>query len=106
MGFQKDEKPALIIIDMVKDNFIESKKLPITPFALSIIAPLNRLICLFRKYQWPIVFSTDAFYREDFIFKGRMHPHSLAGTEGAEVVAELDKTDDDLWQSLLWQPHK
>ena len=36
------------------------------------------------------------FHREDFIFKGRMHPHSLAGTEGAEVVDELDKTDDDL----------
>ncbi len=97
MGNQKYEKPALIIIDMVKDNFIESKKLPITPFALNIIAPLNRLIRQFRKHQWPIVFSTDAFDREDFIFKGRMHPHSLAGTEGAEVVDELDKTDDDLW---------
>jgi nicotinamidase/pyrazinamidase len=97
MAIQKNEKPALLIIDMVKDNFIESKKLPITPFAVNIIAPLNRLIRVFRKHQWPVVFSTDAFRREDFIFRSQMHPHSLAGTEGAEVVDELDKTDDDLW---------
>jgi nicotinamidase-related amidase len=97
MGHQKNEKPALLIIDMVKDNFIESKKLSITPFAVNIIGPLNRLIRIFRKHQWPIVFSTDAFHQEDFIFRGRMNPHSLAGTEGAEVVDELDKTDDDLW---------
>ena len=97
MGNQKKEKPALIIIDMVKDNFIASKKLPITPFALKTIAPLNRLIRIFRKHQWPVVFATDAFHHEDFIFKGRMNPHSLAGTVGAEVVDELDKTDEDLW---------
>ena len=97
MGHLKNEKPALLIIDMVKDNFIESKKLPITPFAVDIIGPLNRLIRVCRKHQWPVVFSTDAFNQEDFIFRGRMNPHSLAGTEGAEVVDELDKTDDDLW---------
>jgi nicotinamidase-related amidase len=97
MGIPKSEKPALIIIDMVKDNFIVSKKLPITPFALKIIDPINHLISVFRKHQWPIVFSTDAFHREDFIFKGRMHPHSLAGTEGAEVIDALDKEDEDFW---------
>ena len=97
MGNQKNEKPALLIIDMVKDNFIESKKLPITPFAVNIIGPLNRLIRVCRKHQWPVVFSTDAFNQEDFIFSGRMNPHSLAGTEGAEVIDELDRTDDDLW---------
>ena len=30
------ELPALLIIDMVKDNFKEEKKLPITPFAKKI----------------------------------------------------------------------
>jgi len=97
MGKPKNEKPALIIIDMVKDNFEKSRKLPITPYAIEIIAPLNRLIRVFRKHQWPIVFSTDAFHREDFIFKGCMKPHSLEGTEGAEVVDGLDKADEDLW---------
>jgi len=56
MGKPKNEKPALMIIDMVKDNFIESKKLPITPFALEIIDPMNHLISVFRKHLWPIVF--------------------------------------------------
>jgi nicotinamidase-related amidase len=91
------EKPALLIIDMVKDNFDESRRLPITPLARQIIAPLNRLISVFREYQWPIVFATDAFQRDDFLFQGRMHPHSLAGTEGADVIDELDKQSQDHW---------
>ena len=98
MKNRSDETPALLIIDMVKDNFIESRNLSITPFALSIIQPLNKLIDVFRGQKWPIVFSTDAFHADDFIFKGRMQPHSLSGTEGAEVVDALDMQDDDLWQ--------
>jgi nicotinamidase-related amidase len=97
MPERNNEKPALIIIDMVKDNFDETKKLPITPLAVRIIAPLNHVIGVFRAHRWPIVFSTDAFHKGDFIFKGRMSPHSLAGTQGAEVVDGLDKTEDDLW---------
>ncbi len=92
-----EEKPALLIIDMVKDNFEESRNLPITPFAKKIIAPMNGLIEKFREQGWPVVFSTDAFRQEDFIFKGRMQPHSLAGTRGAEVVDGLDKREQDLW---------
>lgn len=92
-----DETPALLIIDMVKDNFVESRNLPITPFARAIIEPLNQLIGVFRSQGWPIVFSTDAFHEDDFIFTGRMHPHSLSGTEGAKVVDALDMQDGDLW---------
>ena len=91
------EKPALLIIDMVKDNFYESKNLPITPLARQIIGPINGLISVFRKEGWPVVFPTDAFRKEDFIFKGCMKPHSLAGTEGAEIMDELDRRDDDFW---------
>ena len=91
------DMPALLIIDMVKDNFDTRRGLPITPLAKKIIDPLNRLIGEFRENMWPVVFSTDAFHRQDFIFKGRMSPHSLAGTQGAEVVDELDRRDDDFW---------
>jgi nicotinamidase-related amidase len=97
MQNQPEETPALLIIDMVKDNFVESRHLPITPFARAIIDPLNQLIAVFRNQGWPIVFSTDAFHEDDFIFKGRMHPHSLSGTEGAKVVDALDMRDEDLW---------
>jgi nicotinamidase-related amidase len=92
----KNEHPAFLIIDMLKDNFDEGKNLPITPLAKEIIAPINSLISVFRREGWPIVFSTDAFHEEDFIFKGRMKPHSLAGTEGAEVIDELDRKEEDL----------
>jgi len=91
------EKMVLLIIDMVKDNFVEAKKLPITPFAKQIIAPINHLIAEFRKHSLPIVFSTDAYHEQDFIFKGRMKPHSIAGTKGAEVIDELDQRKEDLW---------
>ncbi len=92
-----NEKPALLIIDMVKDNFVESKKLPITQPAKQIITPINHLIAEFRKQSFPIVFSTDAFHEGDFIFTARMKPHSLAGTAGAEVIDELDRREEDLW---------
>jgi nicotinamidase-related amidase len=91
------ELPALLIIDMVKDNFDPSRNLPITKLARRIIAPINRLIGEFRTRRWPVVFSTDAFQREDFIFTGRMPPHSLRGTPGAEVIDELDRRQEDRW---------
>jgi len=97
MKNENRDKPAFLIIDMLKDNFDESKNLPITPLAKEIIAPINSLISVFRREGWPIVFSTDAFHEDDFIFKGRMKPHSLAGTEGAEVIDELDRKEEDLW---------
>jgi len=92
-----NEKPALLIIDMVKDNFIDERNLPITPLARQIIDPINSLTSSFRSRGWPVVFSTDAFHRQDFMFKSKMTPHSLAGTEGAEVIDELDRKDGDLW---------
>jgi nicotinamidase/pyrazinamidase len=88
---------ALLIIDMVKDNLMEAKELPITPLARQIIAPINNLIAEFRKRSLPIVFSTDAYHERDFIFSGRMKPHSIAGTTGAEVIDELDRREEDLW---------
>jgi nicotinamidase-related amidase len=97
MAATNSEKPALLIIDMVKDNFDDDRKLPITSLARQIIDPINTLTRTFRKYQWPVVFSTDAFQRQDFIFTERMKPHSLAGTTGAEVIDELDQKPEDLW---------
>ena len=97
MNDSGNEKPVLLIIDMVKDTFKESEKLPITPWAKQIIRPINDLIDGFRKNEWPIVFSTDAFHRQDFIFRARMKPHSLAGTKGAEVIKQLNRKEEDLW---------
>jgi len=92
-----EERPALLIIDMVKDNLDESRPVPITPLARRLFDPINRLAGAFRNASWPVVFATDAFAAGDFIFGGKMKPHSLAGTTGAEVAAELDRHPEDLW---------
>jgi len=91
------EKAALLVIDMVKDSLDPSKNLPITPSALRIVDPINRLAESFRKASCPVVFATDAFRREDFIFTGKMKPYSLEGTRGAEVADELQREEGDLW---------
>ncbi len=92
-----NERPALLVIDMVKDNFSSDRPLPITQHAQAIIAPINDLIAVFRSHDWPVVFSMDAFGEGDFIFKSRMPVHSLAGTEGADVIDELNREEEDLW---------
>ena len=91
------ENPALLIIDMVKDYFDPRRNLKITPFARAIVDPIKRLASAFRDNGWPVVFSTDAYKEDDFIFTGRMEPESLAGTKGAEVIDELEKREGDLW---------
>ncbi len=96
-GILSMEKPALLIIDMVKDYFKTDTNYPITKFGLKIIPSINMLIWEFRNRSFPIIFSTDAFEQNDFLFKGKMHPHSIAGTPGAQVVEELDMQENDLW---------
>jgi nicotinamidase/pyrazinamidase len=94
----RSEKPALLIIDMVKENLDESKGYAITSLAKQIVGPINNLIGVFRREGWPIVFPTDAYHEGDFIFEGRLRPFSLVGTEGAMVADELDyREDEDLW---------
>ncbi len=92
------EKPALLIIDMVKDNLDPDQALPITRYATRIISPINAVIGRFRKRNWPVIFATDAYHEQDFIFQGRMNPHSLEGTSGAEITNELDyRPETDTW---------
>jgi nicotinamidase-related amidase len=97
MTTPQHDRPALLVIDMVKDNFNERHQLPITPLARRTIEPINRLSKAFRRAGWPVVFATDAFKSHDFLFTGRMKPHALAGTPGAEVIDELLRKDEDLW---------
>lgn len=90
------DKAALLIIDMVKDNLEHGQTLPIHPHARAITQPINRLCEVFRARGWPIVFATDAYRREDFIFTGRLQPHSLAGTAGAEISDLLVRRETDI----------
>lgn len=88
---------ALIVVDMLKDYFDPVHPLPITGPAKSIIGPINQLIREFRRYGLPIIFSTDAFEEHDFLFKSRLKPHAIRGTEGAKPIDELERLPGDLW---------
>jgi nicotinamidase/pyrazinamidase len=89
--------PAILVIDMVKDYFDPRRKLKITPFAKAIVSPIRELTAAFREHGWPVIFPTDAFNENDFIFTGGMKPESLKGTKGAEVIDELERRPEDLW---------
>ena len=92
------EKPVLLIIDMVRDNLEPEHPLPVTEAARRIVPTINELIKVFRGQKWPVIFSTDAYHEDDFIFKGRLRPHSLAGTRGAEIAGSLDyRPEIDTW---------
>ena len=89
-------KPAIIVVDMVKDNFKEGSRLPITREGRAIVPNLQRLLEEGRRRGFPIVFACDSYLREDFIFKGKMKPHSLQGTAGSEVMDDLRPQSSDI----------
>ncbi len=88
--------PAIIVVDMVKDNLKEGSRHPITQAAREILPPLQRLLKESRRHTLPIIFACDSFMEGDFIFKGRMKAHSLRGTEGSEVAEALGPESTDL----------
>ena len=89
-------KPAIIVVDMVKDNIKEGSRHPITLEARSILPNLQRLLEESRKRGFPVIFACDSFLKEDFIFQGKMKIHSLRGTKGSEVVDDLKPEPTDI----------
>ena len=88
-------KPCLIVVDMVNDNVHGKEHWPITDAARAIIPAINRLLDRAHGQGWPVIFACDSFLPGDFIFGGRMKPHSLRGTPGAEPVPELHRQPGD-----------
>jgi nicotinamidase/pyrazinamidase len=89
-------RPAIIIVDMVKDSFRKEHQLPITQEAQPIIPRINYLLQQGRALGIPIIFACDSFLPDDFIFRGKMKPHSIRGTEGAEVTDQLEVQEGDI----------
>lgn len=91
------KKIALLIIDMVKDNLKEHDNQLISEQTRSIVPRLNFLLDELRKSDSLIIFASDSFLKKDFIFKGKMKPHSIRGTRGAEVIDEITKGPNDIF---------
>ena len=89
-------KPAVIVVDMLKDNLKESPRNPFFQEGKAIIPNIQRLLDESRRREFPVIFACDSFFEDDFIFKGRMKVHSLRGTKGSEVVEELKPEATDM----------
>jgi nicotinamidase/pyrazinamidase len=89
-------KQALIIVDMLKDTFDKHPDAFITKEALKFVPTINRLSAMFRYKGFPVIFSCDSFLQSDFIFQGKMKPHSIRGTDGATVIDELEREKSDI----------
>lgn len=89
-------KPAIVVVDMLKDNLEEDSRFKIGEEGTKIIPIIQALIKYARSKNFPVVFANDSFLPEDLLFKGRMKPHSIQGTRGAEVIDELDPQEGDL----------
>jgi nicotinamidase/pyrazinamidase len=89
-------KPAIIVVDMLKDNLKESPRNPYFQEGKAILPNLQKLLKEGRKRGFPVVFACDSFLEGDFIFNGRMKVHSLRGTKGAEVVDDLKPESTDI----------
>ena len=76
---------ALIIVDML-DDFVGGALA--NPHAQAMVAPLKRLLDHARREGWVVVFSNDAHEPDDpeLAVWGE---HAMAGTPGAQVIAEL-----------------
>ncbi len=89
-------KPAIIVVDMLRDNLKDSPRNPTYQEGKEIIPNLQRLLREGRKRGFPVVFACDSFLEGDFLFRGRMKVHSLRGTQGAEVIDDLRPEPTDM----------
>ena len=91
------EKTAIIVVDMLKDNVNTDSHFSMGDEARKIIPPIQQLLAFARGKGMPVIFANDSFLPDDFIFrKGKGKPHSLMGTEGANVIAEFGPENSDI----------
>ncbi|HOW54890.1 MAG TPA: isochorismatase family cysteine hydrolase [Syntrophorhabdaceae bacterium] len=87
-------KPAIIIIDMLEGNY--EKPLKGVKEEEKIIPGVRDLLKKARGLGIPVIFACDSFMQNDFIFRGRMKPHAIRGTEGTRPLAELEPAPSDI----------
>jgi nicotinamidase/pyrazinamidase len=89
-------KQAIVVVDMLKDNIDVDSPYKIGDEGRRIIPPLQKLLGFARENNMPVVFANDSYLPDDFLFKGRMKPHCIQGTRGAEVIDELMPQEGDI----------
>ncbi len=79
---------ALIVVDMLNDFIEEKGALYCGPTAQAIVPFVRERLDAYRHAGDPVIFLQDSHAPDDKEFE-RFPPHCVAGTRGAEVVAEL-----------------
>lgn len=85
-GSLKPGETAVVVIDMLNDFVTGALK---CDRAQAIIPNIKALAEAARKAGAHVVYSTDAHSPDDHEIKVAWHAHAMAGTEGAQVIAEL-----------------
>jgi nicotinamidase-related amidase len=88
-------RPAVVVVDLLLDNVHGDPASPVARAALAIVPAVNRLLAAAHQHDWPVCFACDSFLPGDALFGGRMKPHALRGTPGAEPIPELDRRPTD-----------
>ncbi len=88
-------KPALIVVDMIRDNVGMHLSAGRSNEFTKIIPNLQRLLQECRSRGIPVVFANDSFLEGDLLFSGRMKPHAIRGTDGVRGIEELGPEPGD-----------
>lgn len=88
-------KPALVIVDMIKDNVGTEKHHRVAREAREIVPPLKRFIDYSREENIPVIYANDSFLKGDFIFQGGLSEHAIRGTKGTRVIEEIAPKNGD-----------
>lgn len=98
MGNERlDMRPAILVVDMLRETLETDRTLPIKDFARAICPSINRLTAFARASSVPVIFSMDSFLPGDFIFGGKMKERSIRGSRDAEVSEMLTQAPSDIY---------
>jgi nicotinamidase/pyrazinamidase len=86
-------KAAVIVVDMLQGNYSQERT---DKEEEKIIEPVRDFLRSARSLSIPVIFACDSFLPEDFLFKGRMKPHSLRGTTGTHPLPDLEPQNGDI----------
>lgn len=89
-------RAAILVIDMIKDTFDEITGNSLTEEARAFLPALNHLLEVARKENSPVIFASDSFLKEDFIFNSKLNPHAIRGTQGVEVIKDILRGPNDI----------
>ena len=89
-------KPALVIVDMVRDTLEGGRTYPMTMPARMLVPVIDDLAEWMRSRGFQVVFACDSFLAGDFLFRSRLRPQSLRATPGSLPTTLIRRGPQDM----------